>query len=361
MVQLNTGLTLFFSLLIEALPFLLVGVFFSSYLRVMDANHQWMNRLPKNGFLGAVVGSCLGLLLPVGESGRMPVTRRLLLGGAPTAVSVAFLLAAPAVNPVAIFTTWLAFAHQPDIIWLRVGSSLLVASFIGWIFSWQLDMGPFLNQKVAAVRQGLIERVPARQTLQATSSVTAGPLTTPVDAPLTLEPDTLDSDIAPAARVSSLVPLQTETPVAERLSVLPAPETYGMSERSQLIDNMVRELRDFGLLLVLGCAIAASIQVFVPPGWVLGWGQSAVAAIAAASLLGVLASTGAVMDSFFAQALTASFTRGTILVFLVLGSMVDFKSIPLLLGLFKGQAIVYLFALATTMTLAIALAIDLFL
>ncbi len=52
MVQLNTGFTLFLSLLVEAIPFLLIGVAFSSLLMFFVDERKLIGILPKNAFLG---------------------------------------------------------------------------------------------------------------------------------------------------------------------------------------------------------------------------------------------------------------------------------------------------------------------
>ncbi|MEO1635690.1 MAG: permease, partial [Cyanobacteria bacterium J06631_9] len=105
MVQLNTGITLFLSLLVEAVPFLLIGVAFSSLLLFFVDERRLVGSLPKNALLGALIGSLIGLLFPVCECGNVPVARRLLVQGAPTAVSIGFLLAAPTINPVVFWAT----------------------------------------------------------------------------------------------------------------------------------------------------------------------------------------------------------------------------------------------------------------
>ncbi len=91
-------------------------------------------------------------MFPVCECGNVPVARRLLVQGAPTAVSVGFLLAAPTINPVVFWATWVAFRGQPEIVFMRVGFTLLIATTVGWVFSRQADIGPFLQTSVARSR-----------------------------------------------------------------------------------------------------------------------------------------------------------------------------------------------------------------
>ncbi|MDA0673552.1 MAG: permease, partial [Cyanobacteria bacterium] len=67
MSQLNQALTLFLSLLVEATPFLLLGVLFSSVLAVLVDERALIKRMPKHPVLAALSGSLFGCLFPVCE------------------------------------------------------------------------------------------------------------------------------------------------------------------------------------------------------------------------------------------------------------------------------------------------------
>ena len=149
MSQLYNAFTLFMSLLVEALPFLLLGVFLSSALLLFVDEQKMVERLPRSPILGAFAGSCIGFLFPVCECGNVPVARRLLSQGAPTAVAIGFLLAAPTINPVVIWATWVAFRGQPEMVLWRIIFSLIVATIIGWIFSFQQDPQPMMQGDLA--------------------------------------------------------------------------------------------------------------------------------------------------------------------------------------------------------------------
>jgi hypothetical protein len=120
MEQLNNAFTIFLSLLVEAIPFLLLGVVLSGLLLLFIDEGKLVAAMPRNPILGAFVGSCAGFLFPVCECGNVPVARRLLMQGVPMPVAVGFLLAAPTINPVVIWSTWVAFRDQPEIVVLRV-------------------------------------------------------------------------------------------------------------------------------------------------------------------------------------------------------------------------------------------------
>lgn len=99
------GFTLFLSLVVQAMPFLLLGVFLSGLLAVFVEGSQLARFLPKGKIGSAVAGGALGFFFPVCECGNLPVARQLVIKGIPPHVAVAFLLAAPVFNPVVIFST----------------------------------------------------------------------------------------------------------------------------------------------------------------------------------------------------------------------------------------------------------------
>ena len=334
MVQLNTGFTLFLSLLVEAFPFLLIGVAFSSLLMFFVDERALVGMLPKNALLGAITGSLAGLVFPVCECGNVPVARRLLVQGAPTAVSVGFLLAAPTINPIVFWSTWIAFRDQPEIIFMRIGFSLLIAISVGWVFSCQPDIGPFLQTAVARSR--------FRDPLAAGSGD---------GKPSLLQGGTFLQGAGG--------PLRLDTPVAQRL-VAPTLVQTPSSRLTLLAENMARELRELGAVLVLGSAVAATVQVAAPRELILNLGQGLVSSILTMLLLATVVSICSTVDSFFALSFASTFTTGSLLAFLVFGPMIDLKNIGLLLTVFKGRAVFYLVALAAMMTFALTLFVNLY-
>ncbi|MDT4908589.1 MAG: uncharacterized protein QOI69_1830, partial [Pseudonocardiales bacterium] len=73
-----------------------------------------------------------GVVLPGCECGSVPIARRLIDRGAPTAAALAFLLAAPAINPVVLVATAVAFPGRPEMVAARFLASLLASVLVGW-------------------------------------------------------------------------------------------------------------------------------------------------------------------------------------------------------------------------------------
>ncbi|MEM8613582.1 MAG: permease [Cyanobacteria bacterium P01_H01_bin.105] len=329
MEQLSNGLTLFFSLLVEAIPFLLIGVAFSSLLLFFVDERTLIKLLPKTPLLGAIAGSLMGVFFPVCECGNVPVARRLIVQGAPSSVAIGFLLAAPTINPVVFWATWVAFRDQPEIVFLRVLFTLLIAVTIAWVFSRQRDMRPLLQPAVA------------RQMPKQRKSEPVNPLLRSGTFLLQTDGSTLQLD-DPAAILS------------------PAPAQPVSVKFQLVIENMVQELKELGAVLILGSAIAAFVQVAVPRDWILTLGQNFITSILAMMLLAAVVSICSTVDSFFALSFAATFTTGAQLAFLVFGPMIDLKNIGLLMTLFKPKAIIYIFILAAQMCFILTLFMNLY-
>jgi uncharacterized membrane protein YraQ (UPF0718 family) len=334
----NAGFTLFLSLIVEALPFLLMGVLFSSALMLFINEGRLISLLPRNPVLGALAGSVMGFLFPVCECGNVPVARRLLMQGIPTPVAVGFLLAAPTANPVAIWATWTAFRDRPEIVVLRVLAALAIAMIVACVFAAQKDLRPFLNPSLARSMLRTRELTGIERMAQERGLLTSG----------TYWPG-----------VSQGRPLETSLATMQSLIVDRSRETLPAADRWRLfIDNVVRELRELGGVLVIGSAIAAVVQVAVPREVVLGLGQGPVSSIITMMTLAAVISICSTVDSFFALSFSGAFTTGSVLSFLVFGPIIDLKAIGLLLSIFQPRAVLYMFLLAAQLAFLVGLAIN---
>ncbi|MDX2244571.1 MAG: permease [Leptolyngbyaceae cyanobacterium bins.302] len=339
--QLNNAFTLFLSLLVEAVPFLMLGVLFSGILQFFVDERKLVRLMPRNAFLGALVGSCIGFLFPVCECGNVPVARRLLMQGVPSSVAIGFLLAAPTINPVVFWATWTAFRDQPELVFLRIGCSLFIATFIGWVFSFQKDLRPMLQPGVARVipsKSGAKESGIGRGdkvgevSLLQSGTYFLGQADQPID--------------VAEFQAAALAATTADKPFAYKLNLM--------------LESVIQETRELGGVLVLGSAIAAIIQVFVPREAVLALGQGPVTSILAMMLLAAIVSICSTVDAFFALSFSSLFTTGSLLAFLVFGPMIDLKGVGLMLTIFKPRAIFYLFTLAGLLTFLFALLLNLY-
>jgi uncharacterized protein len=132
--KLNLFATVFLGIFIEALPYLLIGPFISGVVEVFVDREQIIRFVSNRTLRGAVTGALMGLIFPVCECGVIPLARRLFHKGLPLSAGVAFLLAAPVLNPIVIFSTAAAFGWDSMLLW-RAGFTLLIAVIVGLVFS----------------------------------------------------------------------------------------------------------------------------------------------------------------------------------------------------------------------------------
>lgn len=133
--ELIDGGLIFLGIIIEAFPFVILGVLVSGLIRMYINPKRLMRLLPRHPLLGCIAGSGIGFFFPVCECGNIPVARRLIAQGAPLHVVITFLLSAPVFNPIVIVSTAVAFRTLPIIVLLRVVISILIALIVGLLFS----------------------------------------------------------------------------------------------------------------------------------------------------------------------------------------------------------------------------------
>lgn len=124
---------IFLSIVVEALPFLLLGVFVSALIEVFISKDLITSLLPKNPLLALPVAGLAGIIFPVCECGIVPIARRLHTKGVPLGPATTFMLAAPIVNPIVALSTRYAFGSSVNMVALRLGFGFLAAALIGLV------------------------------------------------------------------------------------------------------------------------------------------------------------------------------------------------------------------------------------
>lgn len=279
--------TRFLGIFIEAVPFLLLGTVVSGLIETFVSRQDLVRLMPRSPVAATLGGVFLGMVFPVCECGVVPVTRRLFAKGLPLSVGVAFLLAAPFMNPIVFASTFIAFGFGPVFI------------------------GRFVITAVVAFAVGLIFALSAR----------------PRDV---LLPETL----LPAG-------MDIEVPEQRRLGQ----RVYGAFNLATV------EFFDMGRFLVVGCVLAAALQTLVSQDALLAVGTGPVLSVIVMQIFAFVLSVCSTVDAFLALAFTTTFTTGSILAFLSFGPMVDIKSTMMFLGVFKRRVVLYLIILPFLMNL----------
>jgi uncharacterized protein len=127
--------TIFVAIAVQAMPFLVLGVAVSAAIAAYVPDGFLPRALPKRPELAVPVAAVAGVALPGCECGSVPIAGRLVSRGAPAAAALTFLLSAPAINPVVLVATAVAFPGKPEVVAARFLASLLAATAVGLIWT----------------------------------------------------------------------------------------------------------------------------------------------------------------------------------------------------------------------------------
>lgn len=126
--------TVFVAICVQATPFLVLGVVVSGAIAAFVPAAVFTKIMPSNATLAVPVASVCGAALPGCECGSVPISNRLIERGVRPSASLAFMLSAPAVNPIVLIATAVAFTSEPNMVWARLIAGLLTAVIVGWIW-----------------------------------------------------------------------------------------------------------------------------------------------------------------------------------------------------------------------------------
>ncbi|KPI14959.1 Protein of unknown function DUF318, transmembrane [Actinobacteria bacterium OK074] len=126
--------TVFTAVVVQGVPFLLLGTVVSAAIGAFVPERVFTRLLPRNPALAVPVAGAAGAVLPGCECASVPVASSLMRRGVAPAAALAFLLSAPAINPVVLVATSIAFQAQPVMVLARLVASLLASVVMGWLW-----------------------------------------------------------------------------------------------------------------------------------------------------------------------------------------------------------------------------------
>jgi len=128
-LALHPSTTLFLSIVLEAMPFIVVGVMVSSFIHLLVPAEKMARLLPRKGFGSILAASLLGLIIPVCDCGTIPVARSLCAKGVPDGPVLTFVLSAAVLNPVSLWATYVALGWHFTV--LRAVATFAIAIICG--------------------------------------------------------------------------------------------------------------------------------------------------------------------------------------------------------------------------------------
>ena len=309
------------AIILEAFPFLILGSFLAGIIELL-LPADFLPRMAKRlGIWGLPATLALAPLTPVCECGVLPIARSLLAKGLPLPHTIAYMLAAPILNPTVILTTWLAFMDWRVPV-LRVAGAIVVAVVVGalvWRLGARRVLVPALVPEPPVPKLGVVFQGAAKATF----------------AKQRLAMD--------AVRLPTTTIVTTPQPWRQRLG--------------RFAGNVVDHFLGLAGYFLIGVLLAATLKTFFS-GHLDQLGNGILSGPLTLMLTAFVLSLCAEADAFVAASFT-SFDLPAKLAFLVLGPMLDIKLLLMFRAVFRPSFIVILCAALVTLVLGYVLLVGL--
>ncbi|HYG60399.1 MAG TPA: permease [Symbiobacteriaceae bacterium] len=305
-------LTSFFSVLVGALPFMVVAAFASAFLEVFVSRDAIARLVPKNGPLGVLLAPVLGLVIPMCECGIVPVARRMIQKGVPASAAVTFMLANPILNPLALYSTYLAFPNfLKEMVLARAGVGYVVAVIVGLLvhrgFRGAGGTGVLheaFDPEVAATAEGAHAACDC------------------------------DHDHHHHHRQS----------LAQKLQAV--------------LEHAASEFFDVTKYFIMGAGLAAISQALIDRNMLEALGSGKIASVLVMIAFAYVICICSEADAFVAATFASTFTPGALLGFLVAGPMTDIKNTMMMLSAFRRPFVIFLNVVVIGLTALIAIGLN---
>ena len=272
---------IFISIFFESLPFLLLGALISAVIETFIKDETFEKLIPKNPILGSIVGVFLGFFLPACDCAVIPVSKRLIKKKVPINVAISFMLASPIINPVVLLSTYYAFFRTNPEIFYF---RLLFGIAIALIIG--IIMGLIFNKKNVTLNNISCE--------------------------------------------------------CEHEHLHPKGIKYTLKS---IVKHTALDMFEVVKYLMIGALIASLCQVLIPRNILTFFNDNQVFSILVLMLFAYLISLCSTSDSFVGRTLLSSFSKSSILAYLLLGPMIDIKNTFVLCGNFKKSFTITLITL----------------
>jgi uncharacterized membrane protein YraQ (UPF0718 family) len=281
------------AIFIEAMPFLVLGALLSALIEVFVSTERILRIVPRSIAGGLSLGIFAGVALPTCECGVVPIVRRLMNKGVPPYVAIAYMLAAPIVNPVVLASTYIAFRGSLSMVLARIFLAVIVASVL------------------------------------ALTARSLGNVVRPE------KPDKDEDDPLHLHHHHDHV------------------HQSGTSKIRSALVHAGHEFMDMGKFLILGALFAAAFKTFLPENIMTVFSGSLSLSIAGMMILAILLSVCSEADSFVAASFVG-FPAAAQLAFIGIGPMLDLKLIGMYGLAFQRRMVLALVIIPSILVYVIA-------
>lgn len=285
-------------LIIEAIPFLLLGTIAATGIRFFVPQRILLKLLGGHSWKSYGTAMMSGLVLPVCDCAIIPLFKALIDRGVPLSVAILFMLASPIINPITILSTWYAFPDNPMITVWRILLGLGVALIVALSFRYR---PPALSELRGSKQSGqnfIYEALSLSST------------------PSGVQETVYNDDTGATIKKHSLTGrMFRQSAVSPKILLL----------------HMEREFTQLLLYFSIAAAIVAVFQVYGKP-LLLNAGITLpdIATIPILLLAAFLFSVCSTSDAIIGKTLSGLFPLGSVMGFLILGPMMDIKNVYLL-------------------------------
>ena len=318
----------FLSILLEGVPFLLLGSLISGAVEVFLPGNYITKNMPKNPVAATLLGGVLGALIPMCECGSVVVIRRFLAKGLPVSFAVTYMLAAPIVSPVVAVSTFMAFRGQSPFamtsLRLMIGYGIAVA--VGLVVS-QLLVKRVLNDKLLAT---LPSNQPAEEPAEQQSVTTANPDGSGAKVPA--------KDKRTGVRI---IGASDRMDAGEEVLFSQNPFVAFFEKVSRVMRAASSDFLDVALFFVIGAAIAATFNTAVDQTIILPLAENSTLAVPSMMLLASGLALCSSTDAFIAASFTV-FPFAAKLAFLTFGPVFDVKLVFLYGMIFRRKFVAFM-------------------
>ncbi len=267
--------TVFISVLIEAIPFVLFGSLVSSVIQFLIPSGWILDKFSKRKIGSFFFASFAGFLLPICDCGTVPIVSGLLRKNAPIPQVITFWLASSAVNPLVLLSVYYAFPGQPALVITRMAAGLVIAVFTGLIFQ--------------------LARIETKDVVQKMSQTYVG---------------------------SDLLDLKYEGKPGKLEAVIKGARY-----------EFFRVIK----YLIFGALISSVLQNVIPATWAVALGRNLPLQLMVMIGAGVFMSTCSTSNAFIGRSFSKNVTLMPIMSYIVLGPMLDIKNMLMLSGVIKKK------------------------
>ncbi|MCK0473792.1 permease [Halalkalibacter sp. APA_J-10(15)] len=286
----------FLSIVLEAVPFILLGVFVSALIQIYVKEEIIHRYLPKNAYAALLPAAIMGAIFPICECAIVPIVRRLIKKGMPLHVGVVFLVAAPILNPIVAASTFFAFRTDLSVLYARMGLAFILSILIGailYIIFKNKDQLRWTKDELVG-RQVVVDPIYPRK----------------------------------------------------------------MNRMKQTMYHAADEFFLMGKYLIMGAFVASLFQTLLDREFLLAIGTNEWSSTAVMMGFAFLISLCSEADAFVAASFNNTFSTGSLVAFLVYGPMLDLKNTFMLFAFFKVRFVVIFMTVVTVVVFAAMIALQ---